>query len=165
MWTLNPVRKMLQKLRLKGTVLVTAESLTGGMIGASITSIPGASDAYWGGFIVYSNEAKVRLLGVDPGRIEIHGPVSEETAEAMAVGALSVSAAGISVAVTGLAGPGRASGSIPVGTVWIACAERVSSSHSSVKSVCLHLSGSRARIRRATVRAAFKMVLTHLDRQ
>lgn len=151
-------------MRLAGLTLVTAESMTGGMIGAAITAIPGASDVYWGGIISYSKDAKERLLGVDPLLIAKFGVVSRETVEAMAFGALAVSSANISVAVTGLAGPGGGSPEIPAGTVWIAAAKKNDGTALEVESKCLHLCGTRSSIRSATVYAAASLILSHLDR-
>ena len=113
----------------------------------------------------YSADAKIRLLGVDPLIIDDYGVVSKETVEAMAAGALAVSGADISIAVSGIAGPTGGTDDNPVGTVWIASARR---SHGSidipgVQSICCHFRGSRERIRSATVSAAARLAITHLD--
>jgi PncC family amidohydrolase len=156
--------KVFLRLRSSGTVLATAESITGGMIGATITAIPGSSQVYWGGIVSYSDEAKIRLLGVDPSVIKTFGAVSKETAESMARGVLSISTADISIAVTGLAGPGGGSSSVPVGTVWLSLARRGTDSCILAESMCVHLRGSRARIRAEVLREAFTLVSAHLDR-
>lgn len=109
-------------LRDLGETLVTAESCTGGMIGAMLTDIPGVSEYYWGGFVTYDNTAKREELRVDQDILEEYGAVSEETVLAMARGALERSGCGISVAVSGVAGPGGGTPEKPVGTVWIGLA-------------------------------------------
>ena len=98
---------VLEACRARGILLATAESCTGGLIVASLTDIGGSSDVVDRGFITYSNEAKHAMLGIPMEVIAAHGAVSEEVALAMAAGALQHSRAGIAVAVTGVAGPGR----------------------------------------------------------
>ncbi len=105
-------------------MLASAESCTGGLIAGLITSIAGSSDAFEAGFVTYSNTAKARLLGVSPDLIAAHGAVSEEVARAMASGALQHCGADISVAVTGIAGPGGGTATKPVGLVHCAAARR-----------------------------------------
>jgi nicotinamide-nucleotide amidase len=102
--------------------IVTAESCTGGLVAAAICAIPGASDVFERGFITYSNRAKQELLGVPGDLIADMGAVSEPVARMMAEGALAASNAHISVAVTGVAGPGGGTRMKPVGTVHIATA-------------------------------------------
>ncbi len=113
-----------EALRGRGWRLATAESCTGGLIAAVCTSVPGSSDWFERGFVTYSNAAKTDLLGVDPALIAAHGAVSEPVARAMAAGALARSAAGLALAVTGIAGPGGATPGKPVGLVWLAWATR-----------------------------------------
>jgi nicotinamide-nucleotide amidase len=103
-------------------VLATAESCTGGLVGRYLTDIPGSSHWYWGGVVSYADAAKERLLGVPAAVLERHGAVSEPTVAAMARGALAVSGAGLSLALSGIAGPGGGTPEKPVGTVWIAIA-------------------------------------------
>ena len=158
------VRSLLALLRKKGLTLVTAESLTGGMIGSSITGIPGSSDVYWGGFVTYTVDAKEQVLGVDERIIREYGVVSRETACAMAEGALSRSGTNISVAVTGVAGPGGGSSEIPVGTVWLAISRRRDGLPAETVAECLHLKGGRGRVRHLTVVSALSRLLTLLDR-
>ncbi len=160
----KPARNLVERLRSNGLTLVTAESLTGGLIGASLTAVPGSSDVYWGGIVSYSIGAKLRLLAVDPSLIERFGVVSLETASAMATGALEASTADISIAVTGVAGPGGGSPAVPVGTVCIAAARRTSGGLLLLESVTVRIGGSRARVRIVTVRKALDLVLSHLDR-
>jgi nicotinamide-nucleotide amidase len=110
---------LLARFMLKsGLRLATAESCTGGLIAAACTELAGSSDWFERGFVTYSNAAKTELLGVDAALIAGHGAVSEPVARAMALGALANSAAQVSIAVTGVAGPGGGSPDKPVGTVW-----------------------------------------------
>lgn len=162
----SPARDLFDRLVRDGLMFSTAESLTGGLIGGSITAMPGSSDVYAGGIISYSVDAKVALLGVDRSIIDAYGVVSRETAEAMALGALGKLGSDVSVSVTGVAGPGGGSEELPVGTVWIASAKKIQGSDivPSVVSACYHFSGNRARVRHGTVSAALRLVLAHLDR-
>jgi len=105
-----------------GLKIATAESCTGGLVAALLTEIPGSSVVVERGFVTYSNEAKHELLGVPEAILEMHGAVSEATARAMALGALTHSRARIAVSVTGVAGPGGGSAAKPVGLVHFACA-------------------------------------------
>ena len=100
----------------------TAESCTGGMIIAMLTDIPGSSSMVDRGFVTYSNDAKIEMLGVSPGTLDAHGAVSRETALEMAAGALARSHAGIALSVTGIAGPDGGSAEKPVGLVWFGLA-------------------------------------------
>jgi len=120
---LKQAEEILASARAKGLRLVTAESCTGGLIAALLTEIPGSSDVVERGFVTYSNEAKTDLLGVPAALIETHGAVSGQVARAMAEGALKHALAQISVAVTGIAGPGGGSPEKPVGLVYIATAK------------------------------------------
>jgi nicotinamide-nucleotide amidase len=110
-------------LKHAGLKLVTAESCTGGWVGEAVTAIAGSSDWFDRGFITYSNAAKREVLGVSAVTLQRHGAVSEETAREMALGALKQSKAQISVAITGVAGPGGGSADKPVGTVCFAWAK------------------------------------------
>lgn len=113
-------RELLDDLEREGLMIATAESCTGGLIAALLTEIPGSSAYVECGFVTYSNQAKMRLLGV-PGRlIERDGAVSETVARAMAEGALERSEADIAIAVTGVAGPGGGTEAKPVGLVHVA---------------------------------------------
>lgn len=103
-------------------ILTTAESCTGGLVAQAITSIPGSSAWFDRGFVTYSNQAKQDMLAVPKTLIETYGAVSEQTACAMAEGALRNSQAQISLAITGIAGPDGGTPEKPVGTVWIAWA-------------------------------------------
>jgi len=111
---------LLAECRARGRTLVVAESCTGGLVGGMLTAVAGSSDVFAGGWITYSNEMKSREVGVDAALLAAHGAVSAEVALAMAAGACRASGAGVSIAITGIAGPGGAVPGKPVGTVWIA---------------------------------------------
>jgi len=147
--------ELLNELRAKGLMLTAAESCTGGLIGAFLTDIPGSSDAFERGFVTYSNNAKTQMLGVPEQMIETHGAVSEEVAAAMASGALAHSNADISIAVTGIAGPGGGSDDKPVGLVYIAGQHR---GGSFVHKRCAFGDIGRSEVRERTVVEAFKLV-------
>jgi nicotinamide-nucleotide amidase len=115
---------LLAACRAQRLKLTTAESCTGGLIAATLTEVAGSSDAFERGFVTYSNEAKIDLLGVPANLIEKHGAVSEAVARAMAEGALKYSRADISVSVTGVAGPSGGSTTKPVGLVHLAAARK-----------------------------------------
>lgn len=114
------IEQLAALLRERQWMLASAESCTGGLIAAACTEPSGASDWFERGFVTYSNEAKIELLGVDPALIEAQGAVSEVVARAMAFGAVRHSHAQASVAVTGIAGPTGGTPDKPVGTVWFA---------------------------------------------
>jgi competence/damage-inducible protein CinA-like protein len=114
---------VLARARAQRLRLGTAESCTGGLVGGRLTAIPGSSDVFMGGVICYSNELKTSLLGVDPALIAADGAVSESVACAMALGSRRALGVDLSVAVTGIAGPGGGTEAKPVGTVWLAIAD------------------------------------------
>jgi nicotinamide-nucleotide amidase len=115
---------LLDLCRQRGLTMATAESCTGGLLSAYLTSIAGASDVLERGFVTYSNAAKAEMLSVEPRVIEAMGAVSKEVALAMAAGALLHSRADISAAITGVAGPGGGTEAKPVGLVHFAVARR-----------------------------------------
>lgn len=117
---IDQAQELLQLYRKKHLRIVTAESCTGGLLAALLTENPGASDVFERGFVTYSNQAKIEMLGVTKEMLESYGAVSKETAIAMAQGALLASSAEISIAITGIAGPGGATSGKPVGLVHIA---------------------------------------------
>ena len=140
----------LQLLDRWGLTVATAESCTGGLIAAALTDHAGASRVMNRGFVVYSNDAKVEVLGVSPSVLASCGAVSEEVARAMVSGTLHNTCADLAVAVTGIAGPGGATPEKPVGLVHIAAGRR----RDAVRHERLLLEGGRAEIRtRAAVRA------------
>lgn len=139
---------------LAGKTLVTAESCTGGGIGAALTAVPGSSNVYKGGIISYTNWVKHHLLGVDEGLLETVGAVSAPVAEAMARGARQALQADVAVSVTGLAGPGGDEFGNPVGTVFIGyCDESI------VLSRHFCFPGDRETVRQAAIEAALDIVL------
>ena len=140
--------------RLAGKTLCTAESCTGGGIGAALTAVSGSSAVYKGGIISYTNQVKHDLLGVDYALLDTHGAVSAPVAEAMAVGARKALKVDIAVSVTGLAGPGGDEYGNPVGTVFIGYADE----RGSVVKHCL-FSGTREDIREQTIETALKLIL------
>lgn len=136
-------------LAVRGWMLATAESCTGGMVGERITAIPGSSAWYLGGVVSYANRVKIDLLGVDPGLIESRGAVSREVVEAMALGAMRALGADVSLAVSGIAGPSGGTEVKPVGTVWFAWA-----GYSGVVSALRRFDGNRAMVREQAVSVA-----------
>lgn len=122
MTLVSRVQTLLDVCRKNGSRITTAESCTGGLLSAYLTDIAGSSDVFERGFVTYSNEAKIEMLGVPEQTISLHGAVSRETAIAMAIGALANSRTNIAVSVTGIAGPGGGSSEKPVGLVHFALA-------------------------------------------
>jgi len=161
----SPARRLFTQLAKKKRMLVTAESLTGGLLGAEITAIPGSSLIFWGGVVSYSNQAKHRLLGVDESILETAGSVSAPVAEAMATGALGLCENALALSVTGFAGPTGGTKNLPVGSVWIAASVKARDNQVVCVSHLYQFSGSRTAIRRKTLKAAFKVALELLDRQ
>jgi nicotinamide-nucleotide amidase len=145
---------LLAAARARGLMIATAESCTGGMIAAALTEIAGSSDVVDRGFVTYSNQAKSDLLGIDPALIAAHGAVSEQVAAGMAAGALSRSRAGLTIAVTGVAGPGGGSADKPVGLVWFGRAATGQPVHTESRI----FPGDRAAIRAATVLHALALL-------
>jgi nicotinamide-nucleotide amidase len=141
------VSTLADALRARSWTLASAESCTGGLIAAACTSIAGSSDWFERGFVTYSNAAKSEMLGVPPALIAAHGAVSEPVARAMAEGALAQSRADLAVAVTGIAGPGGAVPGKPVGTVWLALAQR----GAATQAEGVRFDGDRAAVRAQTV--------------
>ncbi|MBZ9677557.1 CinA family protein [Mesorhizobium sp. ES1-1] len=153
---------LLRACQQHGIMLATAESCTGGMIIAALTDIAGSSAVVDRGFITYSNEAKMDMLGVSAATLDAHGAVSRETAIEMAKGALANSPAGLTLAVTGIAGPGGGSAEKPVGLVWFGVGlkgETVTAEHR------LFADEGRDFIRRETVRHALELGLRALDQR
>ncbi len=122
--TLRLAQSVLDACRARNWRLATAESCTGGMVAAALTAIAGSSDVVERGFVTYTNEAKSDLLGVPAETIAAHGAISAETAEAMAKGAIAHAPVDLAVSVTGIAGPGGATPTKPVGLVLFGLARR-----------------------------------------
>jgi nicotinamide-nucleotide amidase len=151
---LDAAAALLEAFRARGWRLATAESCTGGLIAAALTAIAGSSDVVDRGFVVYSNDAKLEVLGVADVTISEHGGVSEPVARAMAEGALARSRADLAISVTGIAGPGGGSVEKPVGLVWFGLAQLGAPLHSER----MIFPGDRAAIREAAVAHAFALL-------
>ena len=141
---------------LSGKSLASAESITGGGIGAAITDIPGASDVYRGGVICYTNAVKIRMLGVSAAVLATQGAICGEVASQMATGVRALIGTDVAISVTGLAGPGGDEFGNPVGTIYIGYADE-----SSVDVRKFLFIGDRARVRQQTVAAALQLILEH----
>ncbi|OHD64135.1 MAG: hypothetical protein A2176_00645 [Spirochaetes bacterium RBG_13_51_14] len=138
----RPEEEAVVLLREKRKSVSFAESCTGGLVSKRITDIPGSSDVFVGGVVAYSDEVKVRLLGVSKETLTRHGAVSEETAAEMAAGVRGVLAADIGISITGIAGPGGGSDAKPIGTVCFGSADATG-----VKTFSRSISGNRDRVR------------------
>ena len=148
-------RRLLDVLRARKLMLVTAESCTGGLIAGALTEIAGSSDVVERGYVTYSNAAKMSCLGVGADLLAQHGAVSEQVARAMAAGALANSLADVAVSVTGVAGPGGGSAAKPVGLVHFGAARKGGE--------ILHVEKrfgdiGRSEIRLASVKTAFALI-------
>jgi len=144
-----------EALSARGWMLATAESCTGGWIAEAVTATAGSSGWFDRGFVTYSNEAKVDMLGVSLLTLATHGAVSEATAVEMAAGALAHSGAQVAVAVSGVAGPGGGSPGKPVGMVCMAWAVAGEAS----RVVTLHFAGDREAVRLQAVEHALRELL------
>ena len=152
---MNPLEKLIGgALRSHGWSLSVAESCTGGLLASRITDIPGASDYFLGGVVAYENVVKERLLGVSAETLSRYGAVSEKTALEMAQGCQRIFGSDLSVAITGIAGPGGGTPEKPVGTVFVAVA-----TSKGLRSVRLQLSGERIQNKAQSVDAALKLCL------
>ncbi len=145
---------LLETCRSARLTIATAESCTGGMVGAALTAIPGSSDVYLGGFITYSNAAKRAMIGVSARTLEMHGAVSEQVAAEMALGTRAATHADLAVSVTGIAGPGG-SGRKPEGRV---CFGLTSASATRTETVEFGALG-RAQVRQAATDHALTLLL------
>jgi nicotinamide-nucleotide amidase len=152
---LSLAKTVLDQARAQDLRIATAESCTGGLISGLLTEIPGSSDVVERGFVVYSNKAKVDLLGVSDEEIAEHGAVSEAVVRAMALGAIDNSYADLAVAVTGIAGPGGGTAEKPVGLVHIA-ANRVG--HTALHEEHRFGDIGRTEVRLKTVEAALSLL-------
>lgn len=141
-----------------GKTLSLAESCTGGLLAQMITDLPGSSECFWGSVTSYSNEAKVKFLGVKQDTLERYGAVSRETATEMAQGILKMSGTDYSLAITGIAGPGGGSDEKPVGLVYIALADK---DGCTVKE--MHFAGGRQSIRILSAKTALDMLRRRLS--
>ena len=150
--------QLLKALKNNSVKLSAAESCTGGLFSAAMTEIPGASEIFERGYITYSNDAKIELLTVPTFFIDSYGAVSSQTAIAMAEGALLMSKSQISISITGIAGPEGGTEEKPVGTVYIACAQKgcdtIYEKH--------NFSGSRHKIRCNAIEASIDLLINQL---
>ena len=150
----SPAALLGRMLRLRGLSCATAESCTGGMIGAAITAVTGSSEWYRGGVIAYSNEVKTALLQISPTVLSTCGAVSAETVSAMAAGAAELLHADCSVSVSGIAGPGGGSDDKPVGLVYFGtCLFGKTAAHRS------RFPGDRAAVRCAATKEALRLLI------
>jgi len=147
-------------LKAQGMMLATAESCTGGGVAQAVTDIAGSSEWFERGFVTYTNQAKVEMLGVRQSTLDAYGAVSEMTVREMVAGAISHSHAHIALAVSGIAGPGGGTQDKPVGTVWFAWAFR----HGEVVAHRYQLTGDRASVRSQSVQLALQGVLNLLKK-
>lgn len=151
-------QRLVAVLRDKNMKITTAESCTGGLISGTIVNVPGASYVLDEAYITYSNDAKMRLLGVEMDTLKEKGAVSEETAYQMAVGAAKVSGADCSIAVTGIAGPDGGSFDKPVGTVYAGFYVR-----GNIWVERYNFIGDRTDVRRQTVDAVLNRIYKYIE--
>lgn len=152
-------RRLGERLLAGGQTLATAESCTGGWVAKVLTDVPGSSGWFERGFVTYSNRSKQEMLGVRAETLERHGAVSEQTVREMAAGVLRHSPAGLSLSISGIAGPGGGTEEKPVGTVWFGWGRR----GGAVRTRLLHLAGDREAVRRQAVAVALQGVIDALD--
>jgi len=148
-----------EALQARHLTLATAESCTGGLAAAAITAVPGSSGWFDRGFVTYSNQAKREMLGVHPGTLEMHGAVSEAVVTEMAEGAISASDAEVSIAISGVAGPGGGSAAKPVGLVCLAWGMQ----RRETRACSVHCGGGREDVRRRAVILALEGILDMLS--
>ena len=149
--------EIVKLLKEKGFKITAAESCTGGLVAKMITDIPGASEVFHAGFVVYSNEMKIKLLGVKAETIKNYGAVSEQCAKEMASGALNAAGADISISITGIAGPDGGSAEKPVGTVYIGlCSKNIITAEKFL------FSGGREDIRRQSAEKSLVIAAEHI---
>lgn len=152
-------RQLAERMLAGSWHLATAESCTGGWIAKAVTDLAGSSGWFEAGLVTYSNQAKIRLLGVSPATLERHGAVSEATVREMVAGALAATEAEMAVAVTGIAGPGGATPGKPVGSVWIGWQRRGAEAVARL----YRFEGDREAVRRLTVQMALQGLLASID--
>jgi PncC family amidohydrolase len=140
----RPAQLLTDALLSRKARIVVAESCTGGLVAKYLTDLPGSSHVFWGGFLTYSNEAKMKLLGVDEHILAKHGAVSEQAVLEMAQGAVGVSGAELGLSVSGIAGPEGGTPEKPVGTIWIGVVRK----GGKCEARAFNFSGSRDMIRR-----------------
>jgi nicotinamide-nucleotide amidase len=156
----DPARRVIELLTAASASIATAESCTGGLIAAALTDVPGASAAFFGGYVTYDNNAKTRMIRVPARLIRDYGAVSNQVARAMADGARNTARTDFAVAVTGIAGPDGGSEKKPVGLVYIA----VSSNEGTAVDEKRFGDLGRDAIRKAAVEAALELVIEVVSR-
>lgn len=153
------VKLLVEQLNAQSLMLATAESCTGGGLAAAITDLPGVSRVFDRGFVTYSNDAKIELLGVPRAVLEAQGAVSAETAAAMVEGALAHSHAEVAISITGIAGPDGGTPAKPVGLVYVAWGKT-----RDIQTARCHFQGDRAAIRRQAIETALQETIRFLGR-
>ena len=156
----NRAGELVAILKSKGLTVSTAESLTGGLIGASIVDVSGASSVFNGGAITYTEKAKIEVLGVNPATVEKHTVVSESVASEMALGARALYKSDIAVSATGIAGPDGGSEDFPVGLVYIGVANQ-----EGVRAYRYIFDGDRDAVRRQTVSKAIELMIAEAKKE
>lgn len=155
---MKPEEKLGDLLTARNLTLAVAESCTGGLLGSTITDVPGSSAYFLGGIVAYSNTSKIEILGVPAQTIEKNGAVSERTAVCMAKGILNNFACEIGIGITGIAGPSGGSEQKPVGTVFIGVANELDELFREFT-----FKGTRQQIKEASVRAALELACEFLE--
>ena len=157
-------QSLFKLMKEKGTLLATAESCTGGLLGAMITDVPGSSAVYLGGFITYSNAQKISQLGVQEATLKQYGAVSPQTAKQMAENALTRTGATVAISLTGIAGPDGGTADKPVGLVYTALSFRpdTTTGHLTTTTLRLDLGGDRDTIRDRAAKSALQLLRFHL---
>lgn len=155
---LTLAQSILDGCRRRGWHIATAESCTGGLVAGALTAIAGSSDVVERGFVTYSNEAKSELLGVPPETIAAYGTVSAETAAAMAQGAIARAPVDLAISVTGIAGPGGATATKPVGLVLFGLARRDRTCRTERRV----FAGDRSAVRQAALQLALQLLNTEV---
>jgi len=156
----DPAKEIIDTLVARKLTIATAESCTAGLVSGALTAVPGSSDAFYGGFVTYSNTAKSRMIGVPARMIQDHGAVSAQVARAMADGARNTARTDIAVSVTGIAGPSGGSDRKPVGLVYFAVATKDGTDVLEKRFGDI----GRDEIRQASVQAALDLVLEVLGK-
>ncbi len=153
--------EVVEKLKQKRITLAVAESCTGGMLSNRITNVPGVSEVFIGGVVVYSNELKKKLLGVPSEDIERYGAVSEEVARNMAEGICRLTGAVIGIGITGIAGPTGGTALKPVGLVYIGITDTISNRTEVYRN---NFYGSREEIKLQSTDAGLNIILKHISK-
>ena len=152
-------RRIVERYSAAGRTLATAESCTGGLVAGAITDVAGSSAVLDRGFVTYSNQAKIDMLGVDPAALAAHGAVSETVARQMAEGARHRAGVDAAVSITGIAGPGGGTDVKPVGLVHFACSSASGTIHREERFGDI----GRANVREGSVRVALEMLAGALE--